>query len=104
MFQWEAIRNLSRNIYHNTSYKLMPERSMISNRTYHPIGTTENRREILLSLSSMLTDAENQRKQEVEACELFTKCRSHKVRSRNTYEYIDLESSKVINFADYERR
>lgn len=57
-----------------------------------------------MGLSPMLTDADNQRKQEVEACEVYTKCRSSKVRSRNAYEYIDLESSRVIEFAEYERR
>lgn len=77
---------------------------MNSNRVYHPIGSVENRREILMGLSPMLTDADNQRKQEVEACEVYTKCRSSKVRSRNAYEYIDLESSRVIEFAEYERR
>jgi hypothetical protein len=82
----------------------MSERLMNSNRVYHPIGSVENRREILMGLSPMLTDADNQRKQEVEACEVYTKCRSSKVRSRNAYEYIDLESSRVIEFAEYERR
>lgn len=104
MFQWEAMRNLSKSIHEKTTYKLMSERLMLPERFYHPIGSVENRREILLSLTPMLTVADIQRKQEVEACESFTKCRSSRVRARNTYEYIDMETTRAIDFVDYERR
>lgn len=98
------MRSLSRSIHDKTTYKLMSERLMLPDRFYHPLGSVENRREILLGLSPMLTDADTQRKLEVEACEVYTKCKSSKVRTRNTYEYIDVQTSKVVDFPEYERR
>lgn len=83
---------------------MMSERLMLPDRFHHPIGSVENRREILVGLSPMLTDADSQRKQEVEACEKFTKCKSSRVRNRNTYEYIDVVTSKAVDFCEYERR
>lgn len=104
IFQWEAMRTLSRSIHEKTTYKLMAERLMLPEKFYHPIGSAENRREILMGLSPMLNDADTHRKQEVEACETFTKCKSSKVKTKNSYEYIDVVTMKAVDFAEYERR
>lgn len=104
IFQWEAMRTLSRSIHEKTTYKLMAERLMLPEKFYHPIGSAENRREILMGLSPMLNDADTHRKQEVEACETFTKCKSSKVKTRNSYEYIDVVTMQAVDFTEYERR
>lgn len=104
IFQWEAMRSLSRSIHEKSTYKLMAERLMLPEKFYHPIGSAENRREILMGLSPMLNDADTHRKQEIEACETFTKCKSSKVKTRNSYEYIDVVTLKAVDFTEYERR
>eukprot|EP01033_Poteriospumella_lacustris_P000720 gene723-510_t len=77
---------------------------MLPEKFYHPIGSAENRREILMGLSPMLNDADTHRKQEIEASENFTKCKSSKVKTRNSYEYIDVVTLKAVDFTEYERR
>lgn len=104
IFQWEAMRNVSRAVHEKTTYKLMSERLMLPERFFHPIGSIENRREILLGLSGMLTEADAQRKQDVDACEKFTQCKSSKGRGKNTYEYVDILSQRTIDFDEYEKR
>jgi hypothetical protein len=63
------------------------------------------KKNLLLSLSPMLVENENQRKIDIAACEEFTRCRSSKGRGRNSnYEYTDMDLQVQVDYEEFERR
>ena len=71
---------------------------------HHP-STIESKKELLISLSSMLTNAETQRKIDTNLCEQFTRCKSTKGKGRySCYEYTDIDTQLVVDFDEFERR
>ena len=70
-----------------------------------PSSSIESKKELLISLSPMLTNAENQRKIDIEICEKFTRCRSSKAKGRySCYEYTDIDTQLVVGYDDFEKR
>lgn len=100
--QWEEVRKISLSLQDITSYNLIAARFIHPQKHYHPIGSVDNKRAILTGLSGMLADADVHRKADIVSTERFTRCKS--VKSKNAYQYIDLESEEAIAFEEYENR
>jgi hypothetical protein len=65
----------------------------------------EAKKALLLSLSPMLTEAEEQRQKETAACENFTRCKSGKGKGKfSTYDYTDIDVKCQVDFPEYEKR
>eukprot|EP01038_Epipyxis_sp_PR26KG_P004967 gene4967-6946_t len=92
-------------ILQNTNYKILPSRLLLPNQFIHPHESLEAKKSLLISLTPMLSDAENQRNRDVQLCEEFTRCKSGKGKGRySCYEYTDIDSQIVIPYEDYESR
>lgn len=100
--QWEEVRKVSLSLQEVASYNLIAGRFIHPQKHYHPIGSVDNKRAILTGLSGMLADADVHRKADTESTERFTRCKS--VKSKNSYQYIDLDSEEAIAFEEYENR
>ena len=58
-----------------------------------------------MSLTGALEAAESQRKVDNDICELFTRCRIEKSRSRSSwFRYIDVDAGSSIEPDEYEQR
>lgn len=56
-------------------------------------------------MSTMLTEAENQRKLDTTKCEEFTRCRVEKNKIRSSYyDYIDIDTNQKVSEKEYTRR
>jgi hypothetical protein len=98
------LRKLAFQILECSKYKVLSDR-VISEEAQHPLGSVEAKRAVLISLTPMLTDAENARKRETQECEDFTRCKSTKTKSRSSsYEYVDIDSGLIVSYADFETR
>ncbi|RYG95282.1 hypothetical protein EON65_56205, partial [archaeon] len=87
--QGRELRSIARSIVERTNYKLMSSR-LLTDDILPPLGSTEAKRALLLSLTPMLNEAEEVRKRDLEACELYTRCKSSKTKGRGSvYEYVD---------------
>lgn len=88
-----------------TKYKLLPSRYTHPELYLHPSSSIESKRALLLSLSPMLTNGENQRIKDVKACTDYTRCVVEKSKKRNaSYEYLDIDTNDKIEYNEYERR
>lgn len=96
---------LGRNILDVSNYRILPVRIMKPEQFEHPLHSLEGKRKLLLSLSPMLSDNENQRKIDVTACEEYTRCKSSKGKGRfSTYDYTDFDTNAMISHSEYETR
>ncbi len=95
---------ISKVLHDHCKYKLISSRLMFPEQYPHPSTSIESKKSLLISLSPMLTEAEDQRKQDTKECEEFTRCRSSRGKGRSNYEYIDLDLSIRVEFAEFERR
>ena len=78
---------------------------MFPDQYQYPSSSIESKKELLISLSPMLTNAENQRKVDIELCEQFTRCRSSKGKGRySCYEYTDIDTQLLVDYDEFERR
>lgn len=102
--QWEALRQICKTVHDKTCYPMMAMRILAPELFHHAVGTVEAKKSLLLSLSPMLNDAEEQRKKDNARCEEATRCRHVKGKGRASYEYIDIDTGRVIDFCDYEKR
>lgn len=83
----------------------MPTRILRPDLYEHPVDSFDAKKALLHSLSPMLSDSESQRKQDSQACESFTRCKSSKTRGpRQIYEYIDVDTQSLVEYAEYEKR
>jgi hypothetical protein len=97
--------SIGRKILADTNYPILSTRTLAPERYLFPASSLEAKKALLLSLAPMLTDAEEQRVKETNACELFTRCKSGKGRGRfASYDYADIDINRSIEFEDYERR
>lgn len=97
-------KEIASELLSRTNYKIMSTRLCKESNPY-ALGSMEAKRATLLSLSPMLTEAEEERKKEVGACEAFTRCKANKTRTKSSsYEYIDIDTGMKIDYAEYERR
>ncbi len=95
---------ISKSIHNVCKYKLVSSRVMFPEDFPHPSTSIESKKSLLISLSPMLTEAEDQRKRDTKECEEFTRCRSSRGKGRSNYEYIDIDTSIRVDFAEFERR
>lgn len=101
----EKLREIGRLVLDITKYPIMQTRIIKPELFLHPIASLEAKKSILIGLSPMLSDAEEQRKSESLACELFTRCKSSKEIGRSSYYcYTDMDTHNKIGFAEYETR
>ena len=98
------MRQISKALYATTSYRLMSARLISPEKFHHPIGSEENRKEIFLSLTPMLNAAETQRKIDAEECEKFTRCRCNRTKGKTSYQYIDIDTTEIVDYKEYEKR
>ena len=96
--------SVAQNIVESTSYSLLPTRILCPNKYKYAASTLDGKKEILLSLSQMLIDAEKARKLDSEACETFTRCRSRSGKGKEKYEYVDVDIQTVVDPMEFERR
>ena len=97
--------NITTEIIQTTSYSLLPSRIVNTSRFKHPPQTLEGKRELLISLTPVLEAAETQRKTDTDICELFTRCRIEKTRTKTSwYRYIDIDTGVSIEPSEYEQR
>ena len=53
----------------------------------------------------MLIEAEKQRKNEIEACESFTRCRYGKSMSPSaSYQYVDIDTGNIVEYSEFQQR
>jgi hypothetical protein len=96
--------DISKCLHDVCKYKLVSSRLMFPENFPHPSTSIESKKSLLISLSPMLTEAEDQRKQDTKECEEYTRCRSSRGKGRSNYEYIDIDTSLRVEFAEFERR
>lgn len=100
----ESLVELGKSIFEMSAYKIVTSRLMFPDEFLHPPTSMEAKKSLLISLSPMLTEAEEQRKKDTHDLEEFTRCRSSKGRGRSNYEYNDIDTATRVDFADFERR
>ncbi len=101
----ERLCELGRFIHDRSNYPILPCRTMHPEQFEFPATSLEGKKKLLLSLSPMLSENENQRKLDIAACEEFTRCRSAKGKGRcASYEYTDLDTGCKVSFEEFERR
>lgn len=98
------MQSIALSIAEVVDYKLVGSRILNPELFTHPPASIEAKKALILSLAPMLTDAEEQRKKETSECEAFTRCRSSRGRGKSNYEYVDIDTSETIQYADYETR
>jgi hypothetical protein len=96
--------SLAKSIHTISKYPLNSSSVLYPEQFPHPKGSIDAKRSVLISLSPMLTQAEEQRKKDTKDCEEFTRCRSTKGKGRSSYEYIDLDTTFKVDFEEFERR
>ncbi len=99
-----SLIDIGKAVFDMSKYKIITSRLMFPEDFLHPPTSMEAKKSLLISLSPMLTEAEEQRKKDTQDLEEFTRCRSAKGRGRSNYEYIDIDTSVKVDFADFERR
>ncbi len=99
------LKSIAKSIYDNTSYRLVNSRLIMPENFHHPLNSLEAKKSLVISLTPMLTGAEEQRKKDTEECENFTRCKSVKCRSgRSSYVYIDVDTNTKVDYSEYESR
>lgn len=88
-----------------TAYPILSRRLLCPNDYQYPSSSLEGKKALLMSLSPMLTEAEEQRKKETSACENFTRCKAGKGKGKfSGYDYIDIDVKSSVDFDEYEKR
>ena len=101
----EEYFQIARNVFKGSNYRLLSTRLIHPELFEFPSSTLEAKKALLLSLSPMLKEAEEQKKKDSAACESFTRCKSIKGKgSYGVYEYIDIDTQLRVEFSDFERR
>ena len=101
----EEYFQIARNVFKGSNYRLLSTRLIHPELFEFPSSSLEAKKALLLSLSPMLKEAEEQKKKDSAACESFTRCRSAKGKgSYGVYEYIDVDTQLRVEFSDFERR
>mmetsp|Transcript_2055 Transcript_2055/g.3236 ORF Transcript_2055/g.3236 Transcript_2055/m.3236 type:complete len:663 (-) Transcript_2055:166-2154(-) len=97
--------DIAKKILVNTNYRLLSTRLVHPELYEFPKSSVEAKKALLLSLSPMLKDADEQKKKDSAACEAFTRCRSIKGKgSYGIYEYIDVDIQLRVDFPEFEKR
>ena len=97
--------DVGRSILTGSNYPILSTRLLRPENYLHPPTSLEAKKALLISLSPMLTDAEEQRVKETTACEAFTRCKSGKGKGKySSYEYTDVDVQCKVEFAEYEKR
>lgn len=90
-----------------TSYPVVPLRVLFPEKfTELPLGATQSKKELLLSMKTVLEKSDELRNKEVRECENFTRCKVLKAPSGKShyYEYHDMDLSQQITPEEYEKR
>jgi hypothetical protein len=101
----EDVKFHASSILKETQYPVLPARVLSPTSFNFPPNSLESKKALLISMTPMLTEGENQRKFETKECEEFTRCRVEKSKLRaSSYEYIDLDTNSRISGDDYTQR
>lgn len=96
---------MAKELLQKTKYTLFSNRTLFPEKYPYPRGSIEAKRQLLISLSPMLTDAEKSRQKDSTVCERITGCKSVKVKTRySSYEYTDTATNTVITPEEFEHR
>jgi len=97
--------DVGRKILSGSSYPILSTRLLRPENYLYPSSSLEGKKSLLLSLSPMLSDAEEQRQKETSACESFTRCSSGKGKGKYAcYVYTDVDVKCQVDFPEYEKR
>lgn len=96
---------MGRQILAGSTYPILSRRLLCPNDYLYPSSSLEGKKALLMSLSPMLSEADEQRQKETAACENFTRCKSGKGKGRfSCYDYTDIDVKCQVDFAEYEKR
>ena len=96
---------MAKELLRSTKYTLFSNRTLFPEKFPYPRGSVEAKRQLLISLSPMLTDAEKSRQKDTISCERITGCKSVKIKTRSSsYEYTDTATNSVITPEEFEHR
>lgn len=98
--------SMAKTVLEETGYHILPNRTIDPTQYSYPSHSIESKKAVLLSLGPMLTKADGDRKQEVQACENFTRCKVMKVKGNRemAFSYTDLDSDCGVSHEEYEMR
>jgi hypothetical protein len=92
-------------IFEESQYRVLPARVLFPENFQYPSSSIEGKKQLLVSMTPMLTEGENQRKMDATKCEEFTRCRVEKDKLRSShYQYIDVDTNQPISGTDYHQR
>lgn len=96
---------IGRKILSNTNYRLLSTRLIYPESfEFHP-STLEAKKAILMNMSPMLKEAEEQKKKDSLSCETFTRCKGSRGRGAySIYEYVDIDTQLRVDYSEYEKR
>jgi hypothetical protein len=101
----EQMHSIGKAVFESTKYKLVSSRFIYPENFEHPSQSVQGKKELLMSLSPMLLEAESERKKETAECEHFTRCRVGKGRGKySCYEYTDIDTGIVVDLDEYKNR
>lgn len=99
------IKNQAKAIYDEIQYPILPLRILTPEAFKFPPNSVAAKKELLHSMTPMLTEGENQRKIDTTQCEEFTRCRVEKNKIRaSCYDYIDIDTNLRISGEEYTKR
>ncbi len=97
--------DIGRKILSGSTYPILSTRLLRPENYLYPSSSLEGKKSLLMSLTPMLSDAEEQRKKETSACENFTRCTSGKGKGKySCYVYTDKDVKCPVDFPEYEKR
>lgn len=98
--------SVAKTVLDETGYHIMPNRIIDPSQYSHPSHTVESKKALLVSLGPMLTKAEGDRKQVLQACEAFTRCKVAKVKGNRemSFSYRDIDNACEVSHEEYEMR
>ena len=101
----QALCEIGRDLLKESTYPILSRRLLRPNDYLYPSSSLEGKKALLVSLTPMLAEAEEQRKKETSACENFTRCKAGKGKSKfSGYDYVDIDVKSSVDFAEYEKR
>jgi hypothetical protein len=99
----ENVCEIGRRIHKSTRYVMLPNRRLYPENFPYPSESIQSKKQLLMTISPVLETSEKERKQEVDDCEQYTRCRV--VRSNRAYfEYVDTDHNTYVEYPEYERR
>lgn len=102
-----VLKAIAHSIYENSNYRIINSRILYPEKHYFPLYSVDSLKILIEEMQPMFQNADNAKRIDAEACEAFTRCKSSKLRPKGVpsrYEYIDIDTNRAVDYADFERR